>query len=827
MKRRWILVVISFIVMTTAAFFAACDGNESRNFNLTYETVTIRFEDRDYIGSQTVAKGLSVYAPYVPTRKGYEFVGWKENDTYISFPFTATADKILIAEWKEISSYSSGEVSGEPTDKIILSFDILYGDNKFSAKTELSEGQTIAEAIGNIDELTTLLEENDGYISSVTYEGQIIETDFIPSESMALEITVENCINVNLYVLGAKIAKIEHIGGQTLSAVKNATDTAALMTTEINGAKVSLGRITGWYSNSSLTTALQDDSIIKNKQNIYCGCSFTTSAYSLKANIDVTLPDGTKKIYDARQNNLSTLGNLVAEGKTDLEVEWKYNNVSKIHCDNKDYISDEDNYYCLKINGSAEHDTSVALNGTISVVNEKLTYTNPLVEIYGYNKTQIIAKLKSAVKEYVATESFSSEIISAKTTQARVPMMYIKYLDYNPYTTEVINSFKSIILDLIPGIINGGKIDDSIFTNSEIKKNGWSSYIDYLFSFGLAYNQYSDALIKSGKSISDNEYTQFIPLIKEYLDKYTDYYLISGIYTSVNGLKSALISMTEIGQDDGPTVNGFIADITQKITELKTLECDDKLVSALDWIEENLYRVRFTGRENLKNLFTQKISDAVSDYRVSSAFGYSYYGEMLATYYNLNIADKNNPAFIALVENQLSTYKLNEDGSRKESTGCNWVGFSGGPLIRAMLRNEDGYDVEYEKSQQGYYPFEDKGMTQQGLSKLINFDRLYDYYNHKLNSSSGVNPRFALMTMIAHGIDPENYKKAVETENTENTYNIFSLWLEGLSVSEEGEYKITGMFDLAVAISYLAMRSSVEAPHPLGYIYQMGCIELG
>ena len=50
-----------------------------------------------------VNKGETVAEPGVPTKDGFEFIGWKQNgaDGYYVFSTPVTEDITLVAEWKE------------------------------------------------------------------------------------------------------------------------------------------------------------------------------------------------------------------------------------------------------------------------------------------------------------------------------------------------------------------------------------------------------------------------------------------------------------------------------------------------------------------------------------------------------------------------------------------------------------------------------------------------------------------------------------------------------------------------------------------------------
>ena len=76
---------------------------------------------------------------------------------------------------------------------------------------------------------------------------------------------------------------------------------------------------------------------------------------------------------------------------------------------------------------------------------------------------------------------------------------------------------------------------------------------------------------------------------------------------------------------------------------------------------------------------------------------------------------------------------------------------------------------------------------------------------------------YGLLTMMMHGIDPEHYTKAVETENFDNEYNMMALWINARK-DANGNVQIKGNVNAAVAIAYLAKLNGIEAPSPLGCV---------
>ena len=163
----------------------------------------------------------------------------------------------------------------------------------------------------------------------------------------------------------------------------------------------------------------------------------------------------------------------------------------------------------------------------------------------------------------------------------------------------------------------------------------------------------------------------------------------------------------------------------------------------------------------------------------------------------------------------ISRYEKDDEGNFVKVGGTpNWVGPTGGPIAASLYREKEEYDVNFEKSMQGYFPFSDG--WNQPLDEMINLDRLGKYYNHTLGTNANVTPQWGLLTGYMHGIDMENYDVAQPIEGEPTRYNVISLWRDNLKVDEDGNFVIEGNLDMAVAIAYLAYINGVEAPSPLG-----------
>lgn len=206
------------------------------------------------------------------------------------------------------------------------------------------------------------------------------------------------------------------------------------------------------------------------------------------------------------------------------------------------------------------------------------------------------------------------------------------------------------------------------------------------------------------------------------------------------------------------------------------------------------------------------------------AWGYSAVDMLPLTAANLGIKDAT-----PYCDGVMLSYYEKENGEfKRQGATPNWVGFTGRPLAGSLYKNNEKYDVAFEKTMQGYFPFTDG--FDQPLEEMINLDRLCDYYNHTLPAGESVAPQYALMTAMMHGIDMENYKKQVyppkSGETGEETFNVITMWRSSLN-RDGGKYVIDNVADMAVAIAYIAQCYGVNAPTPLReYSPSLAVIEL-
>ncbi|MBR1868223.1 MAG: hypothetical protein IJ800_06595 [Clostridia bacterium] len=203
---------------------------------------------------------------------------------------------------------------------------------------------------------------------------------------------------------------------------------------------------------------------------------------------------------------------------------------------------------------------------------------------------------------------------------------------------------------------------------------------------------------------------------------------------------------------------------------------------------------------------------------IGTAWGFQFWNVLPMTAYNLGY-ENATPVSDAKM---LSYYEKDGETFTVSAEQPNWNGFSGRPLASTLYINSDKYSVKYEKTMQGYYPKAELAYDDwsPSVEKLVTLDELYDNYDVFIGEWNTYDPQFAILTALAHGLDVRSYK----TESGE-TKDILSLWLEDITV--EGEYKITTLNDMAVALSYSAFVEGVKNPTPLGlYSTDLAVIKL-
>lgn len=430
---------------------------------------------------------------------------------------------------------------------------------------------------------------------------------------------------------------------------------------------------------------------------------------------------------------------------------------------------------------------------------------------------QLAEELKYSLSVYLSSLSFENTFLTAKTTQARLPLMYLRYIDKNFYSYEMVGQLKGY-LNMIEEICENGELKDSLYSGSSVSATGWYGLADYLYSWSLIYNQYQQWCADTGNI--DTTYNIYFNAIANYIKKLDQFqsesqkvYIFQGAevtqanlyykgYNALNNISSASFRMTY-----------------EQFEELLTLVA--QATGNTDGHKEFLdYYKNFSNYDSMTSAEKTAFKlQAISLWKnclpvTQVAFGYAITNVLPLIEYNLGLSGLT-PYCDSVM---LSYYAVDETGAfLKQGTTPNWIGFSGRPVAASLYRDREEYSVAWEKTMQGYFPFTN-GWSQP-LDEMINLDRLCNYYNHTLGSAANVAPQFALLTGMMHGIDMEHYIKEVYTDldsEVGQEYNIITLWRENLQQDDAGHYIIKNTTDMAVAIAYCAMVEGIEAPTPLG-----------
>lgn len=822
------------IVDEEITLVAAWNKAYTVSYGLGYEDLALT--------SETIAEGDTAEEPAEPSREGYSFSYWATEDgTEYDFSQTVEGDVELVAVWL-------------PDNCDIT---LCFGD--VTETYTQPSGVTINEVLEMSDALQELIGENGTkFLAGVTdAEGQAYSYDYAVTDHMTLQLDVKDPIYCYIYLSSATGVTLpsyiyKPIRANTYDEVLAVIE--QYMYADIDGTPVQVGKITGLYQDAAYTTPYAKDCIFDWAPRIYVKTTWTLSARTLKVPVSVKVFDEDAVSIDLVSMGITqvstlfnpTSGTNLYKSGNFVKVTYGTNNQIQQVAVYKNgeidgaYNADENHtYYLVQNNNILVGLSSGSLNGTIIVTSAGTTYTAPSFTIKSIDRQQFSESLKGGLVKYLQSSSFQT----AFTTMAnanRILFSYLKYLDSSYLgmeiddgeggtTTVLQKGVKDLVLDKIKDLIttdeDGTKhISEANWYDSAAKSSNWYGIVDFLVTWSYSYQQYNDYLLKTeGMSLSDNEYTQYLTAINEYLEDFITLYSINGLYTKSMAVSTAVSNLSKVGQSGQPaTISEAVENISKLIDEIPEGYDDPVHLEAKQWLKDNLYRLRASGSSNMYSLFSAKAKTLYSSIRTTVSFGYNIYCYFLLVYTNLGFDIANSTAMQAVIKSvENSYYALNADGTLKESTGCNWVGFSGAPISRALIKDySDKYFVEYEKTQQAYYPFVDQGMTQQGLAAMVNMDRLYDWYNHTLTSAANVAPGYAVLTMYMHGIDPEHYTKGVETSNLDNEYNIIALWAENLGYDADGDVKISAALNMAIAICYLAHNQGVEAPAPYGVVTQ-------
>lgn len=455
-------------------------------------------------------------------------------------------------------------------------------------------------------------------------------------------------------------------------------------------------------------------------------------------------------------------------------------------------------------------------------------------------------ELKESLKAYLQTDTFSKSVKDARTTQARVPLLYLRYVKGDFYTNEVVLQFKKY-LNMIDGVIEDGKIKDSLFATSSASTQGWYGMLDFLYSWSAIANQYQQWCTETGTT--DTSYWLYFVAIKSYISNIDTYLSNSNVkytfkgeettqsnlyYKGYNAINNISNAKYRLSYDDFVELLSLVAQATGNTDGHAAFLAEYKKI---DFATIDAASDKNTQYGKIKPTIMALWKSCLPVTQV--AFGYSAINVSVITAYNLGFDLETTVPYCS--NYMLSYYEKDDEGNFKKNGGTpNWVGFSGRPLAGSIFRGNARYDVKFEKTMQGYFPFTDG--WNQPLDEMINMDRLCNYYNHTLTTNANVDPRYGLLYGFMNGIDMEHYVKEVYhsqvctgedckyhiDEQDGQVYNIVTMWRETLKKDENGKYVISNNVDMAVAIAYIAHVYGVEAPTPLGlYNAAQACIDLG
>lgn len=448
---------------------------------------------------------------------------------------------------------------------------------------------------------------------------------------------------------------------------------------------------------------------------------------------------------------------------------------------------------------------------------------------------ELADRLKQSLATYLSSDDFADYAKNVATTEERMPMLYLGYVDGCFYDLGCATVFKKQ-LNYLGEFVVDGKISNAAFWDSSAGKEGWYGVSDYLFSWSQTYNQYK--LWCSHNDVADNSFDKFVPLIKDYVAA-ADEYLKNADGKTIEIDGKAVQYVDVFAAPFGLNNNDVFSVLQRDFTSLSVATFEKHPVA---WYEDLLAQLKtVTGTD-------EGHAEFIAAYKQAEKFSATYTASNLLRYGNdtllplwkkmftvtqvafsfgitdvlpmiaANLGFKGATPFCD--EFNLSYYD-EQDGEffKTSKISPNWCGFSGRPLVCSLYRASEQYSEQYEKTMQGYFPFEDG--WDQPLDEMVNLDRLCDWDIKRTtlpDSWSEVVPQYALATAMMHGIDVRNYKKVVPAENEtgEETFDLIENWASNLEKDEKGNYVINSLEDMTVAIAYIAQIYGVQAPTPLG-----------
>ncbi|MDE6274179.1 MAG: hypothetical protein K2L87_03925 [Clostridiales bacterium] len=453
--------------------------------------------------------------------------------------------------------------------------------------------------------------------------------------------------------------------------------------------------------------------------------------------------------------------------------------------------------------------------------------------------------LEGAVMKYISSASFKGNLVSS-TTSARVPLMYLKYVSGSLFSAAQMEQITGY-LDMIHTLQDdNGYIQDVLWDESAAQTQGWNSIIDYCFSWSEMYSQYlqyAHANDLTDKYASDK--TSVLHYVKSLNYWWQNpipekHFRLMGTdqpNVTIQGWVTKTINFTNgpirrlarglAGEGGSGGVSTWLPNLRDGILSLDEFFpekhdlgmawCDRVEREASNWDEEANGPI--AQKVNWNWTYNPIVDDWYNAFyeiycpTVSGAFCFGGYDLALLTAYNLG-ADIDEYASYPKAH-ALSWYEKDEDGNYKnDSSTPNWIGFTGRPLVATVLHGEEGFDVDYEKSVQYYFPDHDTGMSAVKPEERVTLDRLAtdeSLMNIEMTGGSSASPQCMLLTAMAMGIDLEHY---VSTTGVEA--NLIEFWLKSLIKDGDGNYTVSTIDDAAMMIAYICQLKGIDAPSPMG-----------
>jgi len=230
MKKTFLLVMV---------IFSSC-GNSLINQIVEPREVTFESNGGSHIKSQTVYKGQTINKPADPSRSGYTFAAWyNDNETFLEewdFDVTPDGDTILYAKWDEGRIYSAaitiveplaGAAPGKNADGegnfTIGEVSWTPDDNPFNPVTVYTASVTLTanETFIFADNFTAAINENNAAIANNL--GATVELIYqFKSTGAAVDAPTADFVGVTSVTLNAVTADT----GQDVEYSVNTTNTA-------------------------------------------------------------------------------------------------------------------------------------------------------------------------------------------------------------------------------------------------------------------------------------------------------------------------------------------------------------------------------------------------------------------------------------------------------------------------------------------------------------------------------------------------------------------------------------------------------------------------